>query len=71
MAKNTKVSATEARQILDTTKSAGVDFHALRSDTVRELLDWADAYGYRAPANANGSRGLYFHSYLERIARGA
>lgn len=47
------------------------DFHALPSDRVTQLLAYADLYRYRKPANANGSRGRYFHAYLQRLARRA
>lgn len=45
------------------------DFHALSVDQVQRVLDAADAHGYRAPKNANGSRARYFHAYLRRVAR--
>lgn len=43
-------------------------FHALPSATVDKLLGAADAAGYRAPRNANGSRGRYFYAALCREA---
>jgi hypothetical protein len=66
---NYKVSPVEARQILATVNPERQDFDALRQSAVLELLEWADAYGYKAPKTANGSRGRYFHSYLERVSR--
>lgn len=45
------------------------DFHALNSDKVEALRVQADARGYRAPRNANGSRLRYFHAYCVRLAR--
>jgi len=44
------------------------DFHRLSSDQVERLLGFADAHKYRKPANANGSRGRYFHAYVNRKA---
>lgn len=43
------------------------DFHRLCSDDVQKLIREADAHGYRAPKNANGSRARYFHAYLVRV----
>jgi len=45
-----------------------VDFHALGSDAVERLLERADAWKYRQPRNANGSRARYFHAHLQRLA---
>lgn len=42
------------------------DFHRLNAGQVEALLEHADAHKYRKPANANGSRGRYFHAYLSR-----
>jgi hypothetical protein len=47
----------------------GTDFHTLRSSQVTDLLLAADLYKYRKPKNANGSRGRYFYSYLQRTCR--
>lgn len=47
----------------------GADFDTLRRSTVESLLAWADHYKYRAPKNANGSRGRYFHAMLQRRAK--
>lgn len=44
------------------------DFHAMPSDDVARLVSFADEYRYRAPRDANGSRGRYFHAYLTRLA---
>ncbi len=46
----------------------GADFHRLTSEQVDALLAHADAYGYRKPSNANGSRGRYWHAFLQRTA---
>lgn len=46
----------------------GAQFHALRASTVESLIAEADAYGYRAPRVRNGSRGRYWHDYLQRAA---
>jgi hypothetical protein len=45
----------------------GENFFVLPSSKVSELLDVADEYKYRKPKNANGSRGRYFHAYLQRL----
>jgi hypothetical protein len=45
-----------------------VDFHSLDSETVAHILEAADAYKYKVPRNANGSRARYFHAYLRRTA---
>lgn len=59
----------DARQILrDCRAPIGSDFHRLDSATVERLLSAADSYGYRKPRNANGSRGRYWHEYLQRVA---
>ena len=46
----------------------GADFHTLRIDTVESLLLHADECRYRKPKNASGSRGRYFHAFLQRRA---
>ncbi len=45
----------------------GEDFHVLRSGVVERLLDEAQQHGYRKPKSANGSKGRYFHQYLQRL----
>lgn len=45
-----------------------LDFHALYSEQVSALLMEANAYRYRAPRNANGSRARYWYAYLIRRA---
>lgn len=47
----------------------GADFHKLDSDQVELLLSEAAVWRYRKPRNANGSRGRYFHDYMQRLAR--
>lgn len=44
------------------------DFHTLPTSSVREVIAAADAAGYRAPQNANGSRARYFYEALRRQA---
>jgi hypothetical protein len=46
----------------------GEDFHRLPASTVERLLDEADQVKYRRPRYANGSRGRYFHAFLQRVA---
>lgn len=60
-----RITPARAREIL---AQCPGDFHALRSLQVAALLVEADAAGYRAPRNANGSRGRCFHAYLVRLA---
>jgi hypothetical protein len=45
----------------------GENFFVLPSSKVSELLDVADEYKYRKPKSASGSRGRYFHAYLQRL----
>lgn len=58
----------DARAILSSLNARG-SFHALPASTVDALLVEADKFKYRRPANANGSRGRYFHAYLQRRAK--
>jgi hypothetical protein len=58
----------DARSILVRCNARG-SFHALPSSTVDALLTEADRVKYRRPKNANGSRGRYFHAYLQRRAK--
>ncbi len=44
----------------------GLDFHALPSAVVENILQAADEHKYRAPKNANGSRARYFYAMLTR-----
>lgn len=51
----------------------GINRHPLRnwyrmSSSQRDsVLCAADAWGYRKPRNANGSRGRYFYAYLAAV----
>ena len=59
----------EARNILAACGvPLGANFHVLPAATVDLLLGHADARRYRKPRNANGSRGRYWHAYLQRRA---
>lgn len=60
----------EAREILARCgiDAAAMNFYTLRSTQVAALLRVADLHRYRAPRNANGSRGRYFHAFLQRSA---
>lgn len=59
----------EARRILAECEAPlSGDFHTLSSDTVFALLEYASQYKYRKPRNANGSRGRYWHAYLQQVA---
>lgn len=49
----------------------GADYHTLNTGQVDALISEANAWGYRRPRNANGSRGRYFHAYLQRAAEAA
>ena len=46
----------------------GGNFFSLSQSDVAALLAEADKHKYRAPRNANGSRGRYWHDYLQRVA---
>ena len=59
----------DARRILVSIGAEiGQDFHTLRSSQVDHLLMLANLRRYRAPKNANGSRGLYFYKLTQRRA---
>jgi hypothetical protein len=47
---------------IDVTK----DFFTLSPSEVENILQAANEWGYRKPKNANGSRGRYFFSLLQR-----
>ena len=47
----------------------GADFYSLRSGQVDALLEHADWARYQKPKNANGSRGRYWHDFLQRRAK--
>lgn len=47
----------------------GENFHVLSPSKVDELVTAAIAAKYHKPKNANGSRGRYFHAYLQRACR--
>lgn len=61
------LAPSRAKEILIRCNAVG-DFYTLSSIVVDALLAEADVMRYRAPKNANGSRGRYFHAYLERRA---
>lgn len=64
-----RLTPREARDILAYREiPRNVDFHALRSSQVDQIIYAADARGYKAPKNAKGSRARYFHAYLVRTA---
>lgn len=46
----------------------GTNFYTLSSSQVEALLVEADRVKYRKPKQANGSRGRYFHDYVQRRA---
>lgn len=47
----------------------GANFFVLTNAQVVDLLAEADIAKYRKPANANGSRGRYYHDKLQREAQ--
>lgn len=49
--------------------SLGQDFYTLSASQVERILEEADRVKYRKPKDANGSRGRYFHTLLQRRAR--
>ena len=46
----------------------GANFYTLTTSQVSDLCDEADRVKYRKPKNANGSRGRYFHAFVQRCA---
>jgi len=65
-----RISSGEACSILNRIGiPRGEDFHTLSSSKVDALVDEAKRRGYKKPKNANGSRGRYFHAYLQRSCR--
>lgn len=62
-----RIDKERAQRLLRYCEATG-DFHALPQLSVDLLLQEADAYGYRAPRNANGSRARCWHAYLTRQA---
>jgi hypothetical protein len=53
-------------------RAAGIDltrdFCTLSYSEVTRVLEVADAFRYRKPNNANGSRGRYYFARLQRLA---
>ena len=47
----------------------GENVHVLPTSKLVDLADEARRAGYRKPKNANASRGVYFHAYLQRLCR--
>ena len=47
----------------------GLDFFTLSGSAVLLILEAADAWKYRKPKNANGSRARYFYAYLNRLTQ--
>ena len=66
-----RLNRSTAINILSQARAANCDYHALNSDSVLTLKDWARELGYHAPTanKRNGSPTRYFHAYLQRIAR--
>jgi hypothetical protein len=64
------MDSSDAHDILQRAGVArGANFHTLNSSQVEALLVEADRVKYRKPKNANGSRGRYFHDYVQRRAQ--
>lgn len=64
------VARAHARNVLSACNiEVGADYYTLRSSQVSDLIAWADNDRYRKPANANGSRGRYYHDMLQRRAK--
>lgn len=59
----------DACAVLDRLGVRSANFFTLPPSKVVELLEVADAVGYRKPKNANGSRGRYFFARLQRQCR--
>lgn len=63
------LTRTDANDILQRAGvPVGADFHTLISSQVEAIVYEAGRAKYRKPKNANGSRGRYFHDYLQRRA---
>ena len=62
-----------AIDILNQARAMNCDYHALNSDSVLVLKEWARQIGYRPPSanRRNGSPMRYFHAYLLRAAKQA
>ena len=45
------------------------DYHQLPASKVNRVLMVANAYGYRKPKNASGSKGRMFWQFMQRVAR--
>jgi len=43
------------------------DWHAMSTASKEAVLKAADSRRYKAPKNANGSRGRYFAEYVRRV----
>ena len=43
------------------------DYHAMSAGSKEGVILAADSVKYRAPKNANGSRGRYFAAYVRRV----
>ncbi len=69
MARKTMDTGTARHFLALANVERGANFHTLNSSKVVRLLEFADEYGYRKPKSANGSRGRYWHEYLQRVAR--
>ena len=46
----------------------GADSDLMSLRQAGDLLQYAAAWKYRRPRNANGSTARYFHDYLQRLA---
>lgn len=64
----TRLTYWEARSL---TRAFGFDpfedFHAMSSGSKAAVIRAADSRKYKAPKNANGSRGRYFAAYVRRV----
>jgi hypothetical protein len=62
-----RMTRSDAFDILQRCKISGQSsFFSLSSSEVSCLLEEADKRKYKAPKNANGSRGRYFYAYIQR-----
>ncbi len=68
---NKNFSAWDAKTLLESfdIERPYPDFHTVRSEVIKELLDAPELKFYRKPASASGSRGRYLYEYLVKLAK--
>jgi len=64
-----KISAWQAKEILDKIGGYEKDFFTLSTSQVSDLLSYAKQYKYRKSSNAPGSTSRMFHQHLQKLAK--